>query len=360
MLYFKIINTKMQCIHSVHLKSTLQWITAITMSILMLGCSEPQRTNSTFKGQTMGTFYDIKVAHFPLTTSKQSSIHAEIDRRLEQVNEQMSTYRPHSELSRFNLSPAINHFPVSKDTAKVVAESIRIHEITSGAFDITLGPLVNLWGFGPADVPQQKPTAKMIETTLSRVGIQHLNYTKKTLSKNIDGLYVDLSGIAKGYGADVIAEYLESLGIKNYIVGLGGDLRAKGINGNNLAWQIAIEKASTSAHSVQHVISVGTNAIVTSGSYRNYYDLNDERFSHTIDPITGLPAQHNLVSVTVIHPSAMTADGFATAFMAMGEEQAMALAKQQGLAVYMIYKSGDSFQEMFTEEFAPFFQRDLQ
>jgi thiamine biosynthesis lipoprotein len=358
MLYFKTINTRNQYTYAVKLKLSLQWLATITMAILMLGCSEPQLTNSTFKGQTMGTFYDIKIAHFPLTTSEQSSIHAEIDRRLEQVNEQMSTYRPHSELSRFNLSPAINNFPVSEGTAKVVAESIRIHELTSGAFDVTLGPLVNLWGFGPADVPQQKPTTDMIKTALSRVGIQHLSNTKHTLSKNIDNLYVDLSGIAKGYGADVIAEYLESLGIENYIVGLGGDLRAKGINGNNLDWQIAIEKASTTEHSVQHVISVGNNAIVTSGSYRNYYDLNDERFSHTIDPITGLPAQHNLVSVTVIHPSAMTADGFATAFMAMGKEQAMTLAKQQRLAVYMIYKSGDSFKEIFTEEFSPFFQRD--
>ncbi|PKH08217.1 FAD:protein FMN transferase [Moritella sp. Urea-trap-13] len=357
MLNFNAIHTRIQYLRIVHLKLGLQWLAAIAISATILGCSEPQLTNSTFKGQTMGTFYDIKVAHFPLTTSEQSSIHAEIDRLLEQVNEQMSTYRSHSELSRFNLSPAVKDFPVSEDTAKVVAESIRIHEITSGAFDVTLGPLVNLWGFGPENLPQQKPTTKMIKAALSRVGIQHISNTKHTLSKDIDSLYVDLSGIAKGYGADVIAEYLTSLGIENYIVGLGGDLRARGINANNLGWQIAIEKASTTEHSVQHVVAVGDNAIVTSGSYRNYYDLNDERFSHTIDPITGQPAQHNLVSVTVIHPSAMTADGFATAFMAMGEEQAMILARQKKLAVYMIYKSGDDFKEVYTEAFSPFFQK---
>ena len=357
MLNFKAIYAMGPYLRIVHLKLGLQLLAVIIVSTSILGCSEPKLTNSAFNGQTMGTFYDIKVAHFLLTKNEQSAIHAEIERRLELVNDQMSTYRPHSELSRFNLSPAVNDFPVSEDTARVVAESIRIHEITSGAFDVTLGPLVNLWGFGPDHLPQEKPTVGMIKAALSRVGIEHLSHTKNTLSKNIDMLYVDLSGIAKGYGADVIVEYLESLGIENYIVGLGGDLRAKGINANNVSWQIAIEKASTTEHSVQHVVAIGNNAIVTSGSYRNYYDLNDERFSHTIDPITGKPAQHNLVSVTVIHPSAMTADGFATAFMAMGEVQGMTLARQKKLAVYMIYKSGDDFKEVYTETFSPFFQK---
>lgn len=357
MLSFKSLYATTRGSRITHFKLGLQLLVVMIVSLSILGCSEPKLTNSTFKGQTMGTFYDIKLAHFPLTKSEQSSIHTEINRRLEQVNDQMSTYRPHSELSRFNVSQAVNDFPVSEGTARVVAESIRIHEITSGAFDITLGPLVNLWGFGPNNLPQEKPTAEMIKAAQSRVGIEHLSNTQNTLSKNIDTLYLDLSGIAKGYGADVIAEYLESLGIENYIVGLGGDLRAKGINANNLSWQIAIEKASTTEHSVQHVVAVGNNAIVTSGSYRNYYDLNDERFSHTIDPITGLPAQHNLVSVTVIHPSAMTADGFATAFMAMGVEQGIKLARQEKLAVYMIYKSGDDFKEVYTDSFSPFFQQ---
>ncbi|MDX2320867.1 MAG: FAD:protein FMN transferase, partial [Moritella sp.] len=195
MLNFKAIHTRVRYLPIVHLKLALQWLAAIAISASILGCSEPQLSNSTFKGQTMGTFYDIKVAHFPLTESEQSSIHAEIERRLEQVNEQMSTYRPHSELSRFNLSHAVTNFPVSEDTAKVVAESIRIHEITSGAFDVTLGPLVNLWGFGPDNLPQQRPTAEMITAAQSRVGIQHLSNTKNSLSKNIDSLYVDLSGI---------------------------------------------------------------------------------------------------------------------------------------------------------------------
>ncbi|QUM80133.1 FAD:protein FMN transferase [Moritella sp. 5] len=352
---FKAIYTRVQYLRILRLGLQLFMVTSISTSIL--GCSEPKLTNSTFKGQTMGTFYDIKVAHFPLTKSEQSSIHTEIERRLEQINDQMSTYRSNSELSRFNLSQAVNDFPVSEGTANVVAESIRIHKITSGAFDITLGPLVNLWGFGPDKLPQEKPTTEMIKAAQSRVAIEHLSNTENTLSKNIDALYIDLSGIAKGYGADVISEYLESLGIENYIVGLGGDLRAKGINASNISWQIAIEKASTTEHSVQHVVAVGNNAIVTSGSYRNYYDLNDERFSHTIDPITGQPTQHNLVSVTVIHPSAMTADGFATAFMAMGKEKGIKLASQKQLAVYMIYKSGDHFKEVYTEAFSPFFQK---
>jgi thiamine biosynthesis lipoprotein len=327
------------------------------LAIFLLGCSEQKSTDEVlFSGPTMGTTYHMKVVGFPLSDHDKQAIQTEIDKRLELVNDQMSTYRPNSELSRFNQSDVVTGFKVSTDTAKVVTEAIRLNKMTYGALDVTVGPLVNLWGFGPDHRPEKIPSQAQLDLVKQRIGIEHLSATADTLSKDIAGLYVDLSAIAKGYGVDVIADYFASLGIENYLVEVGGELRVNGVNARGVNWQVAVEKPSSGEHVVQQVIAVGNNAIATSGDYRNYYELNGERFAHTINPDTGRPIKHKLVSVTVIYSSSMTADGLATALMVMGEEAGFAFAKQHNLAVYMISKSVSGYTEVYTKQFEPYFQ----
>jgi len=325
------------------------------LAIFLLGCSPQKSTDEVlFTGPTMGTTYHIKVVGFPLSANDIVRIQTEIDKRLELVNDQMSTYRPNSELSRFNQSKAVTDFSVSTATLNVINEAIRLNNITDGALDVTVGPLVNLWGFGPDNRPDSIPTAAQLADITQRIGIQHLSTSKQGLSKDIDSLYVDLSAIAKGYGVDVIANYFEELGMRNYLVEVGGELRAKGFNKRGISWQVAVEKPTAGEQGIQQVIAVGDNAIATSGDYRNYYELDGQRFSHTIDPKTGLPIEHKLASVTVVHPSSMTADGLSTAIMVMGQEAGMAFAREQNLPVYMISKSDSGYNVVYTPEFESF------
>lgn len=195
-------------------------------TLLLAACGGPEQAN--LQGQTMGTYYSIKYVAESSSPSSES-IQAEIDKRLEEVNDQMSTYRPDSELSRFNQFKEVNvPFPVSAATAKVVKEAIRINELTNGALDVTVGPLVNLWGFGPEGRVTKAPTDSELEKRRAWVGIEKLSVQGNNLIKTIPELYVDLSSIAKGYGVDVVAEYLESININNYMVDIGGEVRTKG------------------------------------------------------------------------------------------------------------------------------------
>lgn len=332
-----------------------RWLALMGLAIFLLGCSEQKSTDEVlFSGRTMGTTYHMKVVDFALSEEDKVIIQTEIDKKLELVNDQMSTYRPNSELSLFNKSAIVEDFRVSAATRKVVVEAIRLNQLTSGALDVTVGPLVNMWGFGPDNRPEKVPSAAELELIKARIGIDKLAVTEHGLSKTIDGLYVDLSAIAKGYGVDVIADYFAELGIKNYLVEIGGELRVNGLNSRHVSWQVAVEKPTLESQGVQQVIAVGDNAIATSGDYRNYYELDGQRFAHTIDPVTGSPINHKLASVTVVHPSSMTADGLATALMVMGEKAGFEFAKQQGLAVYMISKADSGYNVIYTPEFESF------
>ncbi|AOP42258.2 FAD:protein FMN transferase [Edwardsiella piscicida] len=326
-----------------------RFLALLTAALLLSGRGP---TQVDLAGKTMGTYYAVKyvgVDGAPAPTVVQ----AEIDRRLERVNDQMSTYRPGSELSRFNQSRTVDvPFPVSADTARVVKEALRINKLTDGALDVTVGPLVNLWGFGPEGRPDREPAAAQIAQRRAWVGIQHLSLQGNALVKDIPQLYVDLSAIAKGYGVDVVAEYLQSLHIENYMVDIGGEVRTQGHNGEGVPWRIAIEKPSIDAQQrVQTIIQPGQMAIATSGDYRNYFEQDGQRFSHEIDPNTGRPVTHRLASITVLAPTCMTADGLSTGLFVMGPERAMALANQMNIPIYMIVKGEHGFEERASAAF---------
>ena len=340
--------------YSVNLNKNKLAITLLVMATVLLmlsGCfpsNDLGRQEYLMQGKTMGTTYNIKVVGENIDTVK---LQQGIDEKLIQLNQEMSTYINDSELSIFNQSTSLEPISVSLGLARVLKEAIRLGELSEGALDVTVGPLVNLWGFGPEYRPETVPSDELLAETKARIGLDKLVFENGMLNKKIPDLYVDLSTIAKGYGVDLVAEFIEVNGINNYLVEIGGEMRVKGFKHTGELWHVAIEKPLSNERAVHQIIVPKDNAVATSGDYRIYFEADGQRFSHIIDPKTGKPINHKLVSVTVIHTSSMTADGLSTAMMVMGEEKALAFAEANGLAVYIIAKTEHGFVEQSTVKF---------
>ncbi len=320
-------------------------------ALILSGCfpsNELARQEYYLQGKTMGTTYNIKVVGEDIDAAK---LQQGIDKQLKQLNQEMSTYLADSELSQFNQSSSLQSIKLSAGLARVVKEAIRLGKLSNGALDVTVGPLVNLWGFGPDFRPETVPSDELLAATKARIGLDKLTLENNMLAKSIPDLYVDLSTIAKGYGVDLVAEFVEANGIGDYLVEIGGEMRLRGFKHTGELWHVAIEKPLSSERAVQQIIVPKDNAVATSGEYRIYFEADGQRFSHIIDPTTGKPITHKLVSVTVIHPSSMTADGLSTAMMVMGAEKALAFAEANELAAYMIVKTEHGFVEQSTVKF---------
>ena len=294
----------------------------------------------------MGTRYHIRI---PIKAANKNAprweqLQSDIDALLLAINKEMSTYITDSSISRFNQSKNTNWFPVSKRFLSVINTAQSVSLATQGAFDITVMPLVNLWGFGTIN-KTAIPSQQQIEHSLNQIGYQSLKVRQHlpAIRKQKPELSIDLSAIAKGYAVDAIGILMEKRGIKRYLVEVGGEIRVRGKNKQNKAWRIAIEKPTTLERSVQQGVLLNDIAIATSGDYRNYYEKEGKRYSHTINPKTGYPITHKLASVTVLNKSAMIADAQATAIMVLGETQGKAYAEQQGLMVYMIIRHAGGF-----------------
>ncbi|WP_158965900.1 FAD:protein FMN transferase [Paraglaciecola sp. L3A3] len=323
-------------------------ILAFAIPLLLIACSQ-QTSEVHLTGPTMGTTYNVK--YIETDTITPAELQKKIDNELVNINQLMSTYINDSELSRFNQWDNTEAFPLSTQTLFVMTEAKRLGELSGGLLDVTVGPLVNLWGFGPEARPEKIPTAADILAARERVGLNRLILNESSASKTHPDLYVDLSTIAKGYGVDRIAEILQQHNIHNYLVEVGGEMRLSGEKSNGKNWRVAIEKPLTTERAIERIISVGNNAIATSGDYRNYYEDEGVRYSHLINPQTGTPISHNLVSVTVVAPSSMTADGLATALNVMGKEKALILAEKYDLAVLLITKEKQGFKEYTSSMF---------
>lgn len=331
----------------------MQKLIVVSFLLFLVGCQPAVQTvepETYLSGKTMGTTYNVKFVTDPNIDSVE--LHNEIEQKLISVNQLMSTYIPDSELSVINQSPANTPVQISAETRLVLDEALRLGELTDGALNVTLGPLVNLWGFGPEKRPEVIPSDAEIALAMQSVGLEHIVLQGQQISKKIDDLYIDLSPIAKGYGVDALAELLESHGITDYLVEIGGEMRLSGIKSTGQEWRVAIEKPLSTQRAIQRIIAIGDNAIATSGDYRNYYEEDGIRYSHLIDPKTGYPIQHNLVSVTVIHPSSMTADGMATALSIVGTQAAMEIAERDNIAVLLVSKEGEEFVEYQSPAFA--------
>lgn len=335
------------------MKRTLHCVGVFFASLyLLVGCNLSSNQIQ-LTGSTMGTTYSIKFLNQD-NLPEPSVIQVNIESLLEQVNQQMSTYRDDSELSKFNQHDSDVPFAVSEAMIKVVTEAIRINALTDGALDVTVGPLVNLWGFGPEGRVNKAPSEALIAQRRAMTGIEHLLVQRNDLIKTNPDLYVDLSAIAKGFGVDIVANYLSQLKIENYLVDIGGELQLRGVNQEGAPWKIAIEKPIDGRQMVQEIVMPGDMAMATSGDYRNYFEDNGVRYSHTIDPKTAKPIHHRLVSVSVLNPSCMTADGLSTAFMVLGAEKALVLANRENIPAFFIVKTDNGFTEIASDAFKPY------
>ena len=304
-------------------------------------------------GATMGTTYSVKIPRLPAHVERQI-LERDIAGILETVNRQMSTYRPESELSLFNAGVAASWTKVSPDTLAVVGEALRVSRLSDGAFDPTVGPLVDLWGFGQGGAGHNVPPEERIEETLRGIGHRHVRTkaTPPSLGKSRRDIRVDLSGIAKGFGVDKVAEHLERIGVEYYLVEIGGELRGRGYSPRGGAWRVGIEKPVTAPRTVQRVVRLGGQALATSGDYRIFFEREGSRYSHIIDPRDGRPVGHGLASVTVVAPSTMQADALSTALMVLGPTAGLELARRQRIAAFFITKTDPGFAEVVSPEFA--------
>lgn len=310
----------------------------------------------------MGTTYSVKFSSNE-SDLDQNKIHQDIDKILVHVNALMSTYIPTSEISRLNQSKKDIWFPIHKDFFHVLSFSMDVAKKTQGSFDPTLGPLVNLWGFGP-DGKRKVPSKDELENTMSVVGHDKIELDQKNMAvkKSLDKVYVDLSASAKGYGVDAVSDYLLAKGIHNFMVEIGGEIRTSGQT-KGRSWRIAIEAPHPDIvhESYQKVLPISNKALATSGDYRNFFVEGGKKYSHTIDFKTGKPARHTLASVSVVDESScMKADAWATAFMAMGPVKAFELAEKLQVAAYFIYRLDGQKEEGFvtkaTSEFKKMFE----
>ena len=331
----------------------LQPVILCLLALWITGCSvseDPQARYHTFNGPTMGTWYNVKIQGLPESLS-QNAVKQAIDAELNAVNEKMSTWREDSELSQFNQAPVQTPFALSEDTRQVLAISAEVYEASGGAFDITVGPLVNLWGFGPGKQEDTVPDTEDIHRLLQEIGADALQFQGEQVNKSRP-VQIDLSAVAKGYGVDKVALRLESLGIRRYMVEVGGEIRVGDAKLSGEPWKIAIEEPQTLQRSIQKVLNLHQVAIATSGDYRNFYEKDGKRYSHTIDPRTGSPVTHPLASVSVIHESCAYADAYATALTVLGPEESLKLAEKLNLAVYLLVKTETGFKALQSESFS--------
>lgn len=318
-----------------------------------------------FGGGTMGTTYSIKIVDLPSALGVEHLAKAVTALLMRVDREQMSTYATESELSRLNRSPLHTPIIISAEMIEVLDLAIEISELTDGAFDVTVGPLVNRWGFGPqasvGALDTRIPSQVEIDTLLERVGYRHLQLDRQnsTLLKSA-AVYIDLSGIAKGYAVDKVAEYFDGLGIASYFIEIGGELRIKGYKPGHQTWVPAIEKPVDTAPQLHNIFYANGESIAVAGSgdYRNYFVENGVHYSHEIDPESGRPVSHNLASVYVIEATAARADAMATAYMVLGAQKGFELAQRLNKAVYFVTKSaeGDGFEDRYTEKFKSYLQ----
>lgn len=329
---------------------------ALAAGCVLAACARPP-SPETFRGDTMGTTYSVQVAQLPDGVSR-GELRSAIDAVLEETNRVFSTYDPDSETSRFNAREDTSPVAVSAQLGSLVAISGEIGAATDGAFDITVAPLVRAWGFGAGSaVEVASPHSGDLAALRASVGRDKLLLVDggRALQKLVPTLQLDFDGIAPGYAVDGIADRIEALGVRDYLVEIGGEVRARGQSPAGRAWRVAVEVPLAGERKPYTLVELDGLAVSTSGDYRDFRIVDGQRVSHTIDPRTGAPVTHGLASVCVVHPSAAHADAYATALMVLGPEEGLAIAVRLGLAALFVERTGDG--RKFTERSTPAFER---
>ncbi|HKX45999.1 MAG TPA: FAD:protein FMN transferase [Planctomycetota bacterium] len=321
------------------------------LSVHRLLLVRPPEPYVAFGGDTMGTTFEVKLATRELPEDDFRRAKAACEQAIDEVVDAMSSWEPDSEVSRFNAHRSTDPFAVSPLTFEVMQAAAEVNRMTRGAFDVTVAPLVALWGFGPNAPALSMPADERIVEVASHVGqrLLELDPAAHTLRKLDPELAIDLSGIAQGFASDQVALALEALGHRDYLVDVGGELRAAGTRRDGRPWRVAIERPAEETLRAIHVtIDLRDAGMATSGDYRSFYDLEGVRVSQTIDPRTGRPIAHDLASVSVVHPSAMWADALATGLNVLGPAAGYHVAETLGLTAYFIVRRDGSFQSLPT------------
>ena len=324
-------------------------------------CLSPSTTHQVLRGATMGTTFSVTVVVAD-DTAVVEHVGALIQNRLDEVEAKMSTYVADSELSRFNRTASSDPFPISTETLTVLQHAHEISELTGGAFDVTVAPLVNAWGFGPSPseaVMDTLPSEDDLNRLRSAVGYRKLRIdaAHSTIRKTHPDLEIDVSAIAKGYAVDRVAEGLDDAGVMSYLIEIGGEVRTRGRNPDGRMWQVGIERPSPDVPGLLRVVELEDAALATSGDYRNFIEIEidggNRRLSHTIDPRSGRPVEHGLASVSIIDSQCARADALATALGVMGPDEAFALAMTQEWAALLVVREDDgAYRELATPAFA--------
>ena len=326
----------------------------LIISTLLFSCSEDKKNNIELKGNTMGTYYLVSLVDVPKNLSKKK-IEIEIKNTLLKANKILSNWDKSSEISELNNNKTIKPIQISNELLDVVSEANSINIKSNGFFDITLDPLIELWGFGysKGKIIERVPNKDKIRDTLTLVNqnlLLEINSNNQLIKKN-KNVRLNLSAIGKGYGIDLIGKKLDYLNINNYIIDIGGDIFAKGHNKNNKDWVVGIENPKLNEKLIKEIVNVSNKGVATSGEYKNYFSKDGTKYSHIINPKNGMPITHSTKSVTVVDKNAMSADGWATALIAMGSEVGLKVAEKEKIAVMFIDQVDDKLLKIKSSEF---------
>lgn len=330
------------------------------LSLSLWGCAgsaTPASSTVEFAGPTMGTTFSVRLVPGAdgLAVDERQAIDRAIRDQLTRIDQQVSTWRVDSTLSMFNTSDSLDPTPVEPETFELFRQAAAISHMTGGALDITVGPLIDAWGFGPngqADVPPTETSLAALAEAVG-MGLLSLDEEARTVAKRDPRVRCDFSALAAGYAADLVAGMLESRGHRNFLVDMGGELVARGHNASGLPWQVAVERPQAAGRSVARIVPLTDMAIATSGDYRNFRDVDGIRLPHILDPRTRRPVTHHLASVTVVDRLAARADALSTALMVMGPDEGLAFAERHDVAALLLVPDA---RGEYREEVSPAFR----
>ena len=324
------------------------------VGLLLLACErQPQPEMIYISGQTMGSSYHITAVRQPHQADA-AGLQPLLEQRLAQLDLVFSQYRPDSELSKLNNDQKKTKVTLSPELAQVLAASLLIGQASGGALDVTLGPVIDLWGFGKDAALPRRPDPAALAQARARSGLDKIKLQGRELEYSHPAVELNFNAIAPGFAADEIAGLLIALDYSGFLVDIGGELIAHGTKLDGSPWVLGIERPDPIGRKVYKKIALTNKALATSGDYRNFFEEAGHRYQHSLNPQTGEPVTHQLASVSVIHDSVMMADGWATAIMVLGPEAGLKLAEAQGLGVFLIWREGAELKEGATTRFLQF------
>lgn len=322
------------------------------LAAALTGCLFQDKVES-FGGPTMGSTYTVKYVAGREAADKEQ-LQRETESILAEIDRQLSTYRVDSDIEMFNALPAGECTNMPDGVRELILAGQQLSDESDGALDLTIEPLLNLWGFGPQGRGERVPSAEEIATARQNVGQHYVRVEGEQLCKD-RAVQVDFNSIAAGYAVDQVAAALEASGVNSYLVEITGELKARGRKPDGAPWRVAIEAPRDNERVAQRIIELDGFAVSTSGDYRNYFERDGKRYSHTLDPQTGAPIVHHLAAVTVVDPSTLRADGLSTVLMVMGPERGMAYATERNIAAFFVIREGQEFISRSTGAFDELF-----